>query len=74
MPGANTLTYLASSSATKKKSFITLTPDGQSYENFSPKSLTNRPTKLERLSLGSYFIFVRKAGPIPMEDVSGALL
>jgi hypothetical protein len=26
LPGANTLAYLASSSATKKKSFITLTP------------------------------------------------
>ncbi len=26
MPGANTLAYLASSSALKKKSFITLTP------------------------------------------------
>ncbi len=27
MPGTNTLAYLASSSATKEKSFITLTPD-----------------------------------------------
>ena len=27
LPGANTLAYLASSSAMKKKSFITLTPD-----------------------------------------------
>ncbi len=28
LPGTNTLAYLASLSATKKKSFITLTPDG----------------------------------------------
>ena len=28
MPGTNTLAYLALSSATKEKSFITLTPDG----------------------------------------------
>jgi hypothetical protein len=33
-------------------------------KTFSPQSLTNRPTKLERLSLGSYFIFVRKAASL----------
>ncbi len=34
MPGTNTLAYLASSSAMKEKSFITLTPGGNPIKLF----------------------------------------
>jgi hypothetical protein len=36
LPGTNTFAYLASSSATKKKSFITLTPGGKIIKTFFP--------------------------------------
>jgi hypothetical protein len=49
LPGANNLAYLASSLATKKKSFITLTPGHIFYKNFFSSSLTVRQNKLQWL-------------------------
>jgi hypothetical protein len=51
LPGSNTLAYLASSSATKKKSFITLTP-GLNVIKLFFSSLTLRVLKLKAFVLG----------------------
>ncbi len=48
MPVPNTLAYLVSLSATKGKSFITLTPGVEVIKLFS-SSLMKRPNKLEYL-------------------------
>ena len=55
MPGTNTLAYLASSSAMKEKSFITLTP-GINILKLSSLPLMQRQNKLERLSFMKYFL------------------
>ncbi len=65
IPEMNDLAYLASSSVTKKKSFITLTPGGGGDVVKLFLSLAVIPTKLDRLSSAGLFksslISVRKA-------------
>jgi hypothetical protein len=55
LPGANILAYLASPSATKKKSFITLTPDLKCWQDMvsPPSSIQGKPKRqgYERLSI-----------------------
>jgi hypothetical protein len=50
----NTLAYFASSSVTKKKILITLSP-GDSFIRLFSLSLTKELNKLERLSVTSFF-------------------
>ncbi len=56
MPGTNTLAYLASSSAAKKKSFIALTLDGQALVQQTRGKITSETTNFNtdaKTSIGS---------------------
>jgi hypothetical protein len=62
LPGTNTLAYLASSSAKKKKSFLTLTPGFNVIKQLGPNvvkvlkpQFTHVCNKLEGLSLAGLF-------------------
>ncbi len=57
LPGINTLAYLASSSATKEKRFITLSPGLNVINSFSFLR-TKIQNKLDRMSLASLFCLV----------------
>ena len=75
MPGAKALAYLASSSAMKEKSFITLTPSVHFIKLFSLLQIT-RPNKLEGLSLetlsSQVLEFEGKARAAPLEHLPDA--
>jgi hypothetical protein len=51
LPVTNTLAYLVSSSATKEKSFITLTPGGRVFleKGLEPRAVVQHREELEKI-------------------------